>query len=200
MNSLIYQPYIQSILSAKEKSNDADSVDGLWSYRNDENQFPVEPVKTDDDIWSYNSYYRKETTKETPKEIVRGKTVFKNDKIKVGNLQGFLDLLEEEGISVRVTSGIENRTTKSGKKSKHSTGDAIDITPIEGQTYADLDNAIKNSPKVLNYMIENGIGLIDETDPYTKLLTGATGDHYHISINDGYALRSRDKKFKKATV
>lgn len=50
MNSLIYQPYIQSILSAKEKSNDADSVDGLWSYRNDENQFPVEPVKTDDDI------------------------------------------------------------------------------------------------------------------------------------------------------
>ena len=40
--------------------------------------------------------------------------------------EGLLDKFEDAGISVRVTSGMENRKTKSGKTSKHAVADAID--------------------------------------------------------------------------
>lgn len=92
-------------------------------------------------------------------------------------MRELLDKFEEAGISVRVTSGNENRKTKSGKQSKHSVADAIDITPIKGQTYTDLKNQIMKNPELLKYMRENGIGIIDETDPLIKMKTGATGDH-----------------------
>lgn len=80
-------------------------------------------------------------------------------------MRELLDKFEEAGISVRVTSGKESRKTKQGKESKHSYGDAIDITPIDGQTYDDLKNQIMNSPELLAYMRDNEIGIIDETDP-----------------------------------
>ena len=46
------------------------------------------------------------------------------------------------------------------------------------------------------YMRDNGIGIIDETDPITKRKTRATGDHWHISRGgEALAIYGRDKLF-----
>ena len=172
---LFYTPFIAKSLSdVKEDNNE------VVSWMPDNDSFPVEPVKAYSFapiIWSNEL-----------KEKQRGKTAFKNDNIDVGNMQELLEKFEEAGISVRVTSGKENRKTASGKTSKHAVADAIDIIPIEGQTYADLKEQIKSSPELLAYMRNNGIGIIDETNPIIKQKTGATGDHWHISRNENFAL------------
>ena len=142
---------------------------------NVETPFPVEPVNIGNfDIPDF-------TYKASKSEKQRGTTQFKHEGIDAGNMRELLDKFEEAGISVRVTSGSENRTTKQGRVSKHATADAIDITPIAGQTYDDLRRQIMDSPELLAYMRANGIGIIDETDPLIKARTGATGDHWHIS-------------------
>jgi len=91
-----------------------------------------------------------ETSQNTPQ---RGQIQFKSSQIQVApKAQELLNLLADHGISVRVTSSYRpNSTTKQGRQSHHSstTEGAIDITPIEGQTYADLFQQIQNSPAVL---------------------------------------------------
>ena len=60
---------------------------------------------------------------------------FKTSDIQVGEMQGFLDVLDKNNIHVRVTSGVRpGATTSSGNISRHDDGHAIDITPIEGET------------------------------------------------------------------
>lgn len=66
---------------------------------------------------------------------VQGKHQFKTPDIQVGELQGFLDKLSDNGIYVRITSGIRpGAITSSGNRSRHDDGHAIDITPITGDT------------------------------------------------------------------
>ena len=169
---LVYSPFNVKSITKQDNSQDEDISEYI---RRSEDIFPVEPVR----VWGFPGITFNDSVEE-PK-ITRGVTEYKTDNIDVGNMREFLDKLEENGISVRVTSGTENRKTKQGKRSRHSTGDAIDITPIKGQTFADLVNQIKSKPDLLNWMRENRIGIIDETDPYIKTLTGATGDHFHVS-------------------
>lgn len=77
-----------------------------------------------------------------------GKHVFKRDGIKVGNMQALLDEAAKYGIYFRITSGLRpGAKTKQGKMSHHAAGNAIDVTPIEGQTYVDLTTKIRNSPE-----------------------------------------------------
>ena len=64
-----------------------------------------------------------------------GSHQYKSSDIKTGNMQGFLDEASKHGIYFRITSGVrEGAITSNGNKSNHATGDAIDITPLDGQS------------------------------------------------------------------
>lgn len=110
-----------------------------------------------------------------------GKIEFASDHLNVGNMAELLNLFVQEGINVRVTSGVrQGAKTKSGRTSYHSSGDAIDITPVKGETFESLKAKIKGSDKIMKYMKAHGLGLIDETTPEMMRKTGATGAHFHI--------------------
>lgn len=111
----------------------------------------------------------------------RGKHVFKTSDIDVGEMQGLLDAFADAGISLRITSGTRpGARTKQGKQSWHALGRALDITPVEGQTFEDLAEAIRNSPDLVAYMKEHGYGIYDETTPEVLSRTGGTGAHWHL--------------------
>lgn len=170
---LVYSPFIQDY-DTSEQVNQEDDV--FTTLPEQSTPFKVEPVKA----YTPQQF---EIKAEAPKEEIkkRGRTTYKKEGIDVGNMRELLDKFEEAGISVRVTSGAENRKTKSGKTSKHAVSNAIDITPGEGETYESMREKIKASPELLAYMQDNGIGIIDETDPLMMIRTGATGKHWHIS-------------------
>lgn len=119
-----------------------------------------------------------------PEEIVvpirRGTTIYK-DNINVGNMQSVIDKFNDAGISIRVTSGLRpGAKTASGNTSHHASGDAIDITPGEGETWDTLRAKIRNSPELTNWMQQHGYGILDETNPSVMAQTKATGAHWHI--------------------
>lgn len=110
-----------------------------------------------------------------------GKHTFKHKNIKVGNMQALLDEAAKYGISFRITSGVRSGAkTKQGRMSHHAAGNAIDITPIPGETYEDLRNKIRNNPGFVKWMQEHGYGIYDETTPEVMARTGASGAHWHI--------------------
>lgn len=182
--NLVYKPLLE---------NNIDSNDNeLESYKNNYSNYPIQsvtPIKID-----FNPIV--EEVVEQP-QIQRGVTQYKDSKINPGNMKPFLDKLEEFGISVRVTSGHRpGALTSNGRRSLHADANAIDIVPIEGQTYSDLRSQIASHPELVQYMRDNGIGIIDETDPITKQKTKATGDHWHVSLgNETLAIYGRDKLF-----
>lgn len=117
----------------------------------------------------------------TPATKQRGKHVFKTPDIQVGEMQGLLDAFADAGISLRITSGTRpGAKTAQGKISNHAIGRALDVTPIEGQTFEDLAEAIRNSPDLVAYMKEHGYGIYDETTPETLSSTKGTGAHWHL--------------------
>lgn len=110
-----------------------------------------------------------------------GKHVFKHKNMDVGNMKALLDEAAKYGISFRVTSGVRpGAKTKQGKTSHHAHGNAIDITPVKGETYADLTNKIRNAPGFVKWMQDHGYGIYDETTPKVMARTGASGAHWHI--------------------
>lgn len=121
------------------------------------------------------------TSVTTPATRPRGKHVFKDPSIQVGEMQGLLDAFANAGISLRITSGTRpGARTKQSKQSWHALGRALDITPVEGQTFEDLAEAIRNSPDLVAYMKEHGYGIYDETTPEVLARTGGTGAHWHL--------------------
>ena len=123
-----------------------------------------------------------ETKEEVPAEkTYNGQHVFKHSKMNLGYMDAFLTEAAKYGIFFRVTSGVRHGAkTKQGKTSYHSLGQAIDITPIPGETYADLKYKIKNSPGLVKWMQDRGYGIFDETTPEVMARTGASGAHWHI--------------------
>lgn len=122
-----------------------------------------------------------ESQSTTPATRPRGKHVFKDPSIQVGEMQGLLDAFANAGISLRITSGTRpGARTKQSKQSWHALGRALDITPVEGQTFEDLAEAIRNSPDLVAYMKEHGYGIYDETTPEVLARTGGTGAHWHL--------------------
>lgn len=110
-----------------------------------------------------------------------GKHVFKHSGMNVGYMNEFLNEAAKYGIFFRVTSGVRpGAKTKQGRTSYHSLGHAIDVTPIQGETYEDLKYKIKNSPGFVKWMQDNGYGIFDETTPEVMKRTGASGAHWHI--------------------
>lgn len=120
-----------------------------------------------------------EQSVETP--IVRGLVEYKTKGLDVGNMKELVDLMQDEGIRFRVTSGNRpGAKTKQGKASHHSSGNALDITPIQGQTWEDLIGQMKRSKRFITYMREHGLGILDERSKEMLARTGGTGAHFHI--------------------
>lgn len=74
-------------------------------------------------------------------------------------IKGFLDKVASHGISLRVTSG---KRAKGSEFSHHENGDAVDFTPIEGQSWETLTNSFLDNTDLMNYVRQNGINLFDE--------------------------------------
>lgn len=116
------------------------------------------------------------------RKLLSGNHQFKTQEIDVGNLQEFLDILANNNIYVRITSGFrKDAVTSNNNTSNHATGNAIDITPIEGETWEELINKMKNSPEVRRFMREHKMRILDERSPEMLAKTGGTGAHLHIS-------------------
>ena len=116
------------------------------------------------------------TTSRTP-----GTVTYARQYTDVGKMQEWIDLAVQEGVSFTIYSGVRpNAVTKSGHKSNHSIGTALDIGPGKGQTFDDLKRQILASPKLVAFMKEKGIGIINETIPEVMQQTGATGPHFHV--------------------
>lgn len=126
----------------------------------------------------------KNSATSSPAVTSRVQHVFKTPDINPGEMQEFLDVLADNGIAVRVTSGARpGSKTASGRTSWHSLGRALDITPVSGTTREDfnkLKDQILNAPTVIKYMQDHNIGILDETLDKTLQKTEGSGWHFHI--------------------
>lgn len=102
------------------------------------------------------------------------------------NLKGFVPaniekMFKEEGINVKITSGLRTagQAGKAGNKSHHITGNAVDIVPVDGD-FKKLRSQIINNSRIMNFLQNNNLGILDESDPEMMARTGATGAHFHI--------------------
>lgn len=113
--------------------------------------------------------------------IPKGIVEYKSDDLDVGNMKELIELMKDEGISFRITSGNRpGAQTKKGTPSHHSAGNALDITPIKGQTWDDLIGQMKRSKRFITYMREHKLGILDERSKEMLAKTGGTGAHFHI--------------------
>lgn len=156
------------------------------------NKLELQPQKESEDVKENLTVILPKTTQSDMvmqvSNTVIGNHVF-TKKMNVGHMDALLNEAAKFGIFFRVTSGVRpGAKTKQGKISYHALGQAIDITPIKGETYADLKQKIKNSPEFVKWMQEHGYGIFDETTPEVMKKTGATGPHWHIG-KDRSAIR-----------
>lgn len=204
---LIYKPFISEKSFPEYQQEELNFNDFLVDEQDFD--FPIEPVSI------FKPIEIKETIKETPDVSVveitnvpetnqpveeyqpaplipRGVVEYKNNGVDVGNMQELIDLMQDEGISFRITSGNRpGSKTSNGSVSHHSTGNALDITPIKGQTWSDLINQMKNSKRFIEYMREHNLGILDERSKQIQAKTGATGAHFHIGPDKNAILNFR---------
>lgn len=96
-------------------------------------------------------------------------------------LRALAKLLGDKGVPVRITSlNRPGATTSNGRTSFHSTGSAMDIVPVNGKTFQDLQDLIKNDKEVQKAFEDLGVGILDETTQEALDRTGGTGAHFHI--------------------
>ena len=131
-------------------------------------------------------------------EIKKGTVTYKSENINVGNMQDVIDKLTDAGISIRITSGLRDigEVGNAGNRSHHPKGDAIDITPGEGETWESMIDKIKNNTDLKDWFRNRGVGILEETSPDIMRQTGATGAHWHIGP-DAKAKENFEKLFAK---
>lgn len=135
--------------------------------------FPVNSVSS----WRISDFDWSWKNTQSEKE---GKIEYKSD-INLGNMEELVELMRDEGISFRITSGSRpGSKTSNGSMSHHSSGNALDITPIQGQSWDDLINQMRKSKRFVSYMREHKLGILDERSKKMQARTGATGAHFHI--------------------
>ena len=89
-----------------------------------------------------------ESDHSSDQKSVEGNHIFKYQGMDLGHMNDLLQEAAKYGIFFRVTSGVRpGAKTKQGRTSYHALGQAIDITPIQGETYADLKHKIKSNPE-----------------------------------------------------
>lgn len=136
-----------------------------------------------------------DATKVTVPKIPKGAVEYAKQNLDVGNMQELVNLMIEEGISFRITSGYRpGAKTKQGKSSHHGAGNAMDITPINGQTWDNLLSQMRRSKRFLDYMRSHGLGILDERSKEMLAKTGGTGAHFHIGP-DRAAVANFEKLF-----
>lgn len=113
--------------------------------------------------------------------IQKGTIEYKSKDIDLGNMKELVELMRDEGISFRITSGSRpGSKTSNGSMSHHSSGNALDITPVQGQSWDDLISQMRRSKRFISYMREHKLGILDERSKKMQAKTGATGAHFHI--------------------
>lgn len=206
MGIIVYKPFIQSNHSFEETIPISFPISEYREADPDREVIPVQytPVvfkneKSESKKESDNNYLNDARTVLSSRT---GSHQFKTSDIQVGKMQGFLDVLAKNGIYVRVTSGIRpGATTSSGNRSRHDDGHAIDITPLSGETWEGLIAKIKNNPEILNYMVTNNVGWLEEINKEDQKKYNASNANIHVSIagDRGYgeavAIRGRKKTF-----
>ena len=97
----------------------------------------------------------------------------------------FPELLKQEGIDITVTSSYRpNAKTKSGHNSHHSYmteygSGAVDIVPTDGD-FEKLKKRIYSNQRIVSWLVNHNIGILEETTPEVMNKTGATGKHFHV--------------------
>lgn len=121
----------------------------------------------------------KASVPEVTPTIVKG-IISNPKKYNIGNMQDALDGLANAGISFRITSGIRpGAMTKSGHRSHHADGNAVDII-VENADWEAARKKVKASKELQELFRSRGWGILDETTPDVMSKTGATGAHWHI--------------------
>lgn len=129
----------------------------------------------------------------------------------------FEDLIKQENLPIRITSGyrgagsLRGGKTAQGRRSNHNRVDehghpmAYDIVPTQGHTFDDLLNVIYKNPKVVAWFNARKWGALEEMfdgkrgfyDTEGKFhYTGATGQHLHIGP-DTHAVKNYNSKIAK---
>lgn len=208
MNHIIYKPFLM-----KASNRDADKPIPVFNveYRHADPDKEIVPIQYTPVISKATAVVQPELRDSSEdlnaaREILitrkSGSHQFKTPDIQVGKMQEFLDILADNGIYIRVTSGIRpGAFTSSGNRSRHDDGHAIDITPLNGESWSDLITKISNSPEVLNYMVANDVGWLEEISEEDQKKYNASNANVHISIKGdrGYgekiAIEGRKKTF-----
>lgn len=208
MGRIVYKPFIMTSQFSNLKDSEISETIPISEYRSydpDKEFIPITYIPTKSS--ESKSESKKEETTERLNEsrtILTSRTgshQFKTSDIQVGKMQGFLDVLAKNGIYVRVTSGIRPGATTPSGRSRHDDGHAIDITPLSGETWEGLITKIKNNPEVLNYMVTNDVGWLEEISKEDQKKYNASNANIHVSIagDRGYgeavAIRGRKKTF-----
>lgn len=104
----------------------------------------------------------------------------------------FVKLLEQKGYTGRSgkESGVSQRNTKSGRKSRHASGEALDAFFDSPDAY----NKVLNDPELSKFLIDNGLTVINEYDPNTAKKTGATAGHLHIGYDKGTEISDKFRR------
>lgn len=94
----------------------------------------------------------------------------------------FPDLLKEENINARISSGYRpNAVTNTGKKSNHAIeGGAYDIVPTNGKSWEDLRKEIYSNKRIRDWMNKKGWGIIEEVSDADRKKYGASGANWHF--------------------
>lgn len=160
---------------------------------------PVEEARTEEESTSVQETVPEETVvtvkndeptiktvikEETPK-IKRG-TIQYAQSIDVGTMGDVVEELAKAGISFKVTSGKRTKTYKT-KNSRHHTGEAIDIIPINGETFDSMRDKIKNNATLKEFFKKRKLGILEEINENTLKKTGGTGKHFHIGTDTNLA-------------
>ena len=185
LTKVTYKPFISKPIPESSARSPIPISFPISEYRGVDPDREVIPIQYIPEVKTEIIPQKPDNLKEARETISKrkGSHQYKSSDIKVGNMQDFLDEAAKHGIYFRVTSGVrEGATTLNGNASNHSTGDAIDITPLDGQSWNELITQMKNSPELLDYMRKHKMRILDERSPEVLAKTGGTGAHFHVSF------------------
>lgn len=107
-------------------------------------------------------------------------------------LQEFYKLAEQKGFTGQISDkgGYSVRNTKSGRKSRHASGEALDFIFDDKDAY----QKILKDPELAGFLINNGLTAINEYDPSIQKKTGADVGHIHVGFDRGTATADQFRK------
>lgn len=144
-----------------------------------------------------------------PELVVTNKNAYGGNLFERGGdakgIKGFFNLLKKHGIKVIETSGYrKGAVTKSGHASFHSMLDewgnakAQDFKPADGD-WNKLRQSIYRNPELVQYMLDNNIGILEENTPEAQKRYGTRSKDGKGVWHAGYdtaAKRDRDNNIK----